>query len=104
MWGKSVHGWPWICGVKLKPKAVNKPSPHSIKHGLDKPGVFTTVSKNLRFLSTTTPLLSARPQDVRALHANPCPARSRLYSNQVMTITKTSTTESRSSHVERVCA
>jgi hypothetical protein len=30
--------------VKLKPKAVNKPSPHSIVHGLDKPGVFTTVS------------------------------------------------------------
>ena len=28
-----------------KPKAINKPSPHSIVHGLDKPGVFTTVSK-----------------------------------------------------------
>jgi hypothetical protein len=31
--------------VKPKPKAVNKPSPHSIVHGLDKPGVFTTDSK-----------------------------------------------------------
>jgi len=40
----SVPAWPWICGVKPKPKAVNKPSPHSIMHGLDKPGVFTTVS------------------------------------------------------------
>ena len=28
----------WICGVKPKPKAVNKPSHHSIVHGLDKPG------------------------------------------------------------------
>jgi len=36
----------WTCGGKPKPKAVNKPSPHSIMHGLDKPGVFTTVSKN----------------------------------------------------------
>jgi hypothetical protein len=30
--------------VKPKPKVVNKPSHHSIRHGLDKPGVFTTVS------------------------------------------------------------
>src|SRR5205814_9546201 len=29
---------------KPKPKAVNTPSLHSIRHGLDKPGVFTTVS------------------------------------------------------------
>src|SRR5262247_382689 len=42
---RSVPAWPWICGVKPTPKAVNKPSPHSIVHGLDKPGVFTTVSK-----------------------------------------------------------
>src|SRR5207253_9025128 len=41
---RSVPAWPWICGVKPKPKAVNKPSPHSIVHGLDKPGAFTTVS------------------------------------------------------------
>src|SRR5215470_508578 len=41
---RSVPAWPWICGVKPKPKAVNKPSPHSIVHGLDKPGVFTTDS------------------------------------------------------------
>src|SRR5215831_16187335 len=42
--GRSVHAWRWICGVKPTPKAVNKPSPHFIVHGLDKPGVFTTVS------------------------------------------------------------
>src|SRR5215211_6910766 len=42
---RSVPAWPWICGVKPTPKAVNKPSPYSIVHGLDKPGVFTTVSK-----------------------------------------------------------
>src|SRR5712691_5423180 len=42
---RSVPAWHWICGVKPKPKAGNKPSPHSIMHGLDKPGVFTTVSK-----------------------------------------------------------
>src|SRR4029077_10720938 len=41
---RSGRVLPWICGVKPKPKAVNKPSPHSIRHGLDKPGVFTTVS------------------------------------------------------------
>src|SRR4029450_3087920 len=41
---RSVPAWRWICGVKPKPKAVNKPSPHCIVHGLDRPGVFTTVS------------------------------------------------------------
>src|SRR5215510_1171987 len=41
---RSVRAWRWICGVKPTPKAVNKPSLHSIVHGLDKPGVFTTVS------------------------------------------------------------
>src|SRR5438477_12875581 len=41
---RSVHAWRWICGAKPKPKAVNKPSPHFIVHGLDKPGDFTTVS------------------------------------------------------------
>ena len=51
--GRSVHAWPWICGVKPKPKAVNKPSPHSIVHGLDKPGSFTTVSDNLPFNGRT---------------------------------------------------
>jgi xanthine dehydrogenase small subunit len=34
--------------VKPKPKAVNKRSHHSIVHGLDKPGAFTTVSNFLR--------------------------------------------------------
>src|SRR5712691_9133345 len=38
---RSVHAWRWTCGEKLKAKAVSKPSPHSIRHGLDKPGVFT---------------------------------------------------------------
>src|SRR5262249_22937208 len=41
---RSVHAWHWICGVKPKLKAVNKPSPHCIVHGLGKPGGFTTVS------------------------------------------------------------
>src|SRR5437667_7495991 len=44
---RSVHAWRWICGAKPKPKAVNKPSPHFIVHGLDKPGDFTTVSENI---------------------------------------------------------
>ena len=34
----------WICGVKLKPKAVNKPLPYFILHELDKPGSSATVS------------------------------------------------------------
>jgi hypothetical protein len=37
---------PWICGVRPKLKAVNKPLHHSILHGLDKPGSSATVSKN----------------------------------------------------------
>src|SRR2546425_954538 len=41
---RSVPVLLWTCGVKPKPKAVNKPSHHSIMHGPDKPGVFTTVS------------------------------------------------------------
>src|SRR6202795_836418 len=41
---RFVPAWRWICGVKPKPKAVNKPSHHSIRPGLDKLGVFTTVS------------------------------------------------------------
>src|SRR5262252_9562410 len=49
---RSGHAWRWICGVKPKPKAVNKPSPHSIVHGLDKPGIFTTVSFSMRDLPT----------------------------------------------------
>src|SRR5215470_8143016 len=42
---RSVRVWRSICGVKPTPKAVNKPSPHCIVHGLAKPGSFTTVSK-----------------------------------------------------------
>src|SRR5262252_8585089 len=46
---RSVHAWHWICGVKPKLKAVNKPSPHFIVHGLGKPGSFTTVSIKVEF-------------------------------------------------------
>src|ERR1700746_1777998 len=46
---RSVRALRWICGVKPKPKAVNKPLQYSIVHGLDKPGVFTTVSYLTRF-------------------------------------------------------
>src|SRR5262244_2486921 len=41
---RSVRAWRWTCGVKPKLKAGNKPLPHSIVHGLDKPGTFTTDS------------------------------------------------------------
>src|SRR3712207_1922707 len=34
----------WICGVKFKPKAVNKPLHYFILHELDKPGSSATVS------------------------------------------------------------
>src|SRR6266702_1830614 len=52
---RSVHALRWTCGGKPKPKAVNKPSPHSIMHGLDKPGVFTTVSRNSIYLAYFLP-------------------------------------------------
>src|SRR2546428_5246672 len=42
---RSVRALRWTCGVKPRPKGVDKPSYHSIMHGLDKPGVFTTVSQ-----------------------------------------------------------
>src|SRR5438132_10430973 len=45
---RSVRALRWTCGVKPRPKGVDKPSYHSIMHGLDKPGVFTTVSKSDR--------------------------------------------------------
>src|SRR5262245_53826865 len=41
---RSVHAWRWICGVKPKPKAVNRLSPHFIVHGRAKPGSAATVS------------------------------------------------------------
>src|SRR5689334_8833976 len=40
---RFVPAWRWICGVKRKLKDGNKPSPHSIRPGLDKPGDCTTV-------------------------------------------------------------
>src|SRR4051812_11815074 len=55
---RSVHAWRWICGVKPKPKAVNKPSPPFIVHGLDKPGGFTTVSGKVA--ETTNEFLGVR--------------------------------------------
>src|SRR6184192_935855 len=58
---RSVRVLRWICGVKLKPKAVNKPLPYFIVHELDKPGSSATVSQNshdslldLTFLIVTT--------------------------------------------------
>src|SRR5215813_4996663 len=48
---RFVPAWRWICGGKPKLKAGNKPSPHSIRPGLDKPGDFTTVSENGAFSS-----------------------------------------------------
>src|SRR6516164_7424535 len=45
---RSVRVLRWICGVKLKPKAVNKPLPYFILHELDKPGSSTTVSQNIQ--------------------------------------------------------
>src|SRR5215813_9895234 len=41
---RSRRVWRWICGVKRKPKAVNKPLPYFIVHELDKPGNSVTVS------------------------------------------------------------
>src|SRR5205807_8569418 len=46
---RSVRVLRWICGVKLKPKAVNKPLPYFIVHELDKPGSSATVSKVIAF-------------------------------------------------------
>src|SRR5437867_872692 len=47
---RSVRAWRWICGVKPKPKAGNKPLQHFIVHGLDKPGSFATVSEYAGFI------------------------------------------------------
>ena len=46
---RTFRAQPPICGAKPKPKAGNKRSPHSIRHGLDKPSIFTTVSESARF-------------------------------------------------------
>ena len=40
----SVRALRWICGVKPKPKAGDKPLHHFILHGLDKPGSSAIVS------------------------------------------------------------
>src|SRR5437016_5148600 len=41
---RSVRVLHWICGVKRKPKAVNKPLHYFTLHELDKPGSSATVS------------------------------------------------------------
>src|SRR5439155_12668178 len=46
---RSVRVLRWICGVKLKPKAGNKPLPYFIVHELDKPGSSATVSSQRAF-------------------------------------------------------
>src|SRR6266436_3586270 len=58
---RSVRALHWICGVKPKPKAVNKPLQHSIVHGLAKPGVFTTVSNNLEVMLLVQPIAHVSP-------------------------------------------
>src|SRR5215471_17822553 len=67
---RSVRVLRWICGVKLKPKAVNKPLPYFIVHELDKPGSSTTVSKNppLRRLVGPVKDLQQIPDDHFAIH------------------------------------
>jgi transposase-like protein len=55
--------------VKPTPKAVNKPSPHFIVHGLDKPGGFTTVSKNVEVQRTYT-IQCGEPRTL--YHCAPC--------------------------------
>ena len=41
---RSGRVWHWICGVRPKSKASNKPLQHFIVHELDKPGRSATVS------------------------------------------------------------
>src|SRR5262249_32148323 len=74
---RSVRALHWICGVKRKPKAVNKPWHHCIVHGLDKPGVFTTVSDFIKYFifpGSCLPSVSAiadcvaRVTDLRIMH------------------------------------
>src|SRR5438874_13602551 len=57
---RSVPAWRWIWGVKPTPKAGNKPSPHAIVHGLDKPGVFTTVSDYQAFFVSPSAISTHR--------------------------------------------
>ena len=58
---RSVRVLRWICGVKPKPKAVNKLLHHFIVHGLDKPGSSATVSH-------FRPFASGGPTQVRPPH------------------------------------
>src|SRR5499433_1456454 len=69
---RSVRALHWICGVKRKPKAVNKPWHHCIVHGLDKPGVFTTVSNNVdrvtQLQASFDRVISESHEDFEMLH------------------------------------
>ena len=58
--------------MKPNPQAVNKPSPHSIMHGLDKPGFSTTVSQNVANIAEVI-IAKQRmgPIGVERLHFNP---------------------------------
>src|ERR1700756_241683 len=46
---RSMRVLRWICGVRPKPKAANKPLQHFIVHGLAKPGSSATVSNYVEF-------------------------------------------------------
>src|SRR5262245_25376277 len=59
---RSVRVWRSICGVKRKPKAVNKPLHYFIVHELDKPGSSTTVSGKL-CSHADSPLHDRRPEE-----------------------------------------
>ena len=56
--GCALH---WTCGVKPKPKGVNKPLHHFIVHGLDKPGSSATVSSYASPNSVATSITHAPP-------------------------------------------
>jgi Transposase DDE domain len=51
----------WICGVKLKPKAVTKPLQYFTLHELDKPGSSATVSKVIAIIDNTGYVLAPVP-------------------------------------------
>src|SRR5436309_14122754 len=70
---RSVRALRWTCGVKPRPHGVDKPSYHSNMHGLDKPGVFTTVSENDVYHRPTrgTPGEGLRLADARRLAVAP---------------------------------
>src|SRR5262249_23688631 len=73
---RSRRVWRWICGVKRKPKAVNKPLPYFIVHELDKPGNSATVSSftpNESLLKLFTAASTGTAQAVALLKTVSCP-------------------------------